>query len=53
MGIGPVPAIRTLLKRANLQLSQIDQVEVNEAFGAQYLAVEKELGLKRCVPAPA
>jgi acetyl-CoA acetyltransferase family protein len=47
MGIGPVPATRSALKKAGLQLSDIDVVEVNEAFAAQYLAVEKELGLDR------
>src|SRR6202142_1111954 len=38
MGIGPVPAIRKALALANLKLEQIDLIEVNEAFGAQYLA---------------
>lgn len=47
MGIGPAPAIRQALKRADLQLSDLDRVEVNESFSAQYLAVEKELGLER------
>jgi acetyl-CoA acyltransferase 2 len=47
MGIGPVPAIQMALQRANLTLEDIDLVEVNEAFAAQYLAVEKELGLDR------
>jgi acetyl-CoA acetyltransferase family protein len=47
MGIGPAPAIRQALKRADLQVNQLDRVEVNEAFSAQYLAVEKELGLDR------
>ena len=47
MGIGPAPAIRQALKRADLQLADMDRVEVNEAFSAQYLAVEKELGLDR------
>jgi acetyl-CoA acyltransferase 2 len=47
MGIGPVPAIRTALDRAGLALSEIDLIEVNEAFACQYLAVEKELGLDR------
>jgi acetyl-CoA acetyltransferase family protein len=47
MGIGPAPAIRMALKRADLTLGDIDRVEVNEAFSAQYLAVEKELGLQR------
>jgi len=47
MGIGPVPAIRKALALANLKLDQMDLVEVNEAFAAQYLAVEKLLGLDR------
>jgi len=47
MGIGPVPATRQALANAGLKLSDIDLIEVNEAFAAQYLAVEKELGLDR------
>ncbi|HEY3168518.1 MAG TPA: acetyl-CoA C-acyltransferase, partial [Candidatus Binatia bacterium] len=47
MGIGPVSAIRAALDRAHLSLGQIDLIEVNEAFAAQYLAVERELGLDR------
>jgi len=47
MGIGPAPAARQALQRAGLSLAQMDRVEVNEAFAAQYLAVEKELGLDR------
>src|SRR5947208_3441266 len=47
MGIGPAPAIRQALKRADLNLSDLDRVEVNEAFAAQYLAVEKDLRLDR------
>jgi acetyl-CoA acetyltransferase family protein len=47
MGIGPVPATRKALEKAGLKLSDIDLIEVNEAFAAQYLAVEKELGLDR------
>lgn len=47
MGIGPAPAIRQALKRADLTLDKLDRVEVNEAFSSQYLAVEKELGLDR------
>lgn len=47
MGIGPVPAIRQALDKASLTLSDIDLFEVNEAFAAQYLSVEKELGLPR------
>jgi acetyl-CoA acetyltransferase family protein len=47
MGIGPVPSSRKALQAAELKLEQIDRIEVNEAFAAQYLAVEKELGLPR------
>jgi len=47
MGIGPVPATRAVLEKSGLRLNDIDLVEVNEAFAAQYLAVEKELGLDR------
>ena len=47
MGRGPVPATKLALQRAGLTLDYIDLIEVNEAFSAQYLAVEKELGLDR------
>jgi acetyl-CoA C-acetyltransferase len=47
MGIGPVPAIRALLRRAGLKQDAISRFEINEAFGAQYLAVEQELALDR------
>jgi acetyl-CoA acetyltransferase family protein len=47
MGIGPAPAIRKVLERAGLSLSDIDLFEINEAFAAQYLSVEKELELDR------
>jgi len=47
MGIGPVEAIRGVLKASSLTLDKIDIVEINEAFAAQYLACEKELGLDR------
>lgn len=47
MGIGPAPAIREALKRADLTIADIDLFEINEAFAAQYIAVEKELGLDR------
>ena len=47
MGIGPAPAIREALKRADLTIEDIDLFEINEAFAAQYIAVEKELGLDR------
>ncbi len=45
MGIGPVPAIRNALSLAGAELSDMDLVEVNEAFAPQVLAVEKELSL--------
>jgi acetyl-CoA acetyltransferase family protein len=47
MGMGPAPATRLVLQRAGLSLNDIDLIEVNEAFAAQYLAVEKDLGLDR------
>ena len=47
MGIGPAPAARAVLEKAGLTLDDLDLIEVNEAFAAQYLAVEKELGLDR------
>ncbi len=47
MGIGPAPAARRALTRAGIDLSAMELVEVNEAFAAQYLAVEAELGLDR------
>ena len=47
MGIGPAPAARQALARAGLGLPEMDRIEVNEAFAAQYLAVERELGLDR------
>jgi len=47
MGIGPVPASRRALAAAGLELEQMDLVEINEAFAAQYLAVEQELELDR------
>jgi acetyl-CoA acetyltransferase family protein len=47
MGRGPVPASKIALQKAGLSLDYIDLIEVNEAFAAQYLAVEKELGLNR------
>jgi acetyl-CoA acetyltransferase family protein len=45
MGIGPVPAVKKALQRAKLQLSDIELIELNEAFAAQSLAVIKSLGL--------
>ncbi len=47
MGRGPVPATKIALQKAGLSLDYLDLIEVNEAFAAQYLAVEKELGLDR------
>ena len=47
MGIGPVPASAQALARAGLGVRDMDLVEINEAFAAQYLAVERELGLDR------
>src|SRR5689334_20717747 len=47
MGMGPAPATRKVLEKAGISLKDIDLIEVNEAFAAQYLAVEKELGLDR------
>jgi acetyl-CoA acetyltransferase family protein len=47
MGSGPVPASKQALQKAGMTLDHIDLIEVNEAFAAQYLAVEKELGLDR------
>jgi len=47
MGIGPAPASRKALATAGLSLADMDLIEINEAFAAQYLAVERELGLDR------
>jgi len=47
MGIGPVPASRIALADGGRSLSEMDLIEINEAFAAQYLAVEKSLGLDR------
>ncbi|MBS4021913.1 MAG: thiolase family protein [Dethiobacter sp.] len=47
MGYGPVPATQKLLKKAGVSLADIELIELNEAFAAQYLACEKLLGLNR------
>src|SRR5438132_5457155 len=47
MGRGPVHATKIALQKAGMTLEHIDLIEVNEAFAAQCLAVEKELGLDR------
>jgi acetyl-CoA C-acetyltransferase len=44
MGIGPVPAVRRLLERQHLSLAEIDLIELNEAFAAQVMACDRELG---------
>jgi acetyl-CoA C-acetyltransferase len=47
MGIGPIPAIRKLLKQTGYKLEDIELIEINEAFAAPSLVVERELGLNR------
>jgi acetyl-CoA C-acetyltransferase len=47
MGLSPVPAVKSLMARSGLKLSDFQLIEVNEAFAAQYIGVEKELGLNR------
>ncbi|MET3289266.1 UNVERIFIED_CONTAM: acetyl-CoA acyltransferase 2 [Brevibacillus sp. OAP136] len=44
MGIGPVPAIRNAVQKAGLKVEDLDLIEINEAFSAQYVACQKELG---------
>jgi acetyl-CoA C-acetyltransferase len=44
MGIGPVPAIKNAAEKANLTVEDLDLIEINEAFSAQYVACQKELG---------
>jgi acetyl-CoA C-acetyltransferase len=45
MGIGPIPAVRKALARAGIEVSELDLVELNEAFASQSLVVIRELGL--------
>jgi len=45
MGVGPAPATRKVLEKTGLKLSQMDVIELNEAFAAQALAVTRDLGL--------
>jgi len=47
MGLSPVPAVRSLMKRSGLKMEDFDLIEVNEAFAAQYLGCEKELKINR------
>jgi 3-oxoadipyl-CoA thiolase len=50
MGVGPVPATRKVLERAGLSISQMDVIELNEAFAAQALAVLRDLGVADDAP---
>lgn len=52
MGIGPAQAIPRALKKGGVELSDIEMFEINEAFAAQYLSVEKSLGLNRDIVNP-
>jgi acetyl-CoA C-acetyltransferase len=47
MGVSPVPAVKDLMRRSGLQIADFELIEVNEAFAAQYIACERELGLNR------
>jgi acetyl-CoA C-acetyltransferase len=47
MGLSPVPAVADLLKRSGLKISDFELIELNEAFAAQYLGCEREIGLNR------
>ena len=47
MGLSPVPAVADLMKRSGLKMADFELIEINEAFAAQYLGCEKELGLNR------
>ena len=47
MGIGPIPAVKKLMKQTGYKLEDMELIEINEAFAAPYLAVERELGLNR------
>jgi len=49
MGLSPVPAVNDLMAKSGLKIRDFELVEVNEAFAAQYLGVERELGLNRDV----
>jgi len=47
MGLSPVPAVKDLLQKSGLKIEDFDLIEINEAFAAQYIACERELGLNR------
>ena len=49
MGLSPVPSVKHLMARSGLKLTDFELIEVNEAFAAQYLGVEKQLGLNRAI----
>jgi acetyl-CoA C-acetyltransferase len=49
MGYGPVPATKKVLAKAGMPLGDIQLIEVNEAFAAQYIACERGLGLDRSI----
>jgi acetyl-CoA C-acetyltransferase len=49
MGLGPVPAIKLVLEMAGLKISDIGLIEINEAFAAQFIGCERELGLDRAI----
>jgi len=49
MGLGPVPAINYLLEITGLKISEIDLIEINEAFSAQFIGCERELGFDRSI----
>jgi acetyl-CoA C-acetyltransferase len=50
MGLGPVPAVRKVLKAAGMRLEQVDMIELNEAFASQAIGCMRELGLKNDRP---
>ena len=47
MGVSPVPAVRNLMDRSGLKMADFELIEINEAFAAQYIGCERELGLNR------
>jgi len=47
MGLSPIPAVKDLSKRSGLKIEDFELIEVNEAFAAQYIGCERELGLNR------
>jgi acetyl-CoA C-acetyltransferase len=47
MGVSPVPAVKQLMEKSGLKINDFELIEANEAFAAQYVGCEKELGLNR------